>query len=83
MLEFIGWIGAICFAVCALPQAIHCYRTKSAEGIDNLFLILWVSGEILTLVYILGTSRQLPLIFNYIFNLACLFFIVKYKIKKQ
>lgn len=78
MIETIGWMGAICFAFCALPQAIQSFRTKSSQGINGYFLLLWVVGEVLTLIYILGTTVQLPLVFNYVFNLACLAVIVRY-----
>lgn len=83
MIEAIGWVGAICFAICALPQAIKSYRDKSSAGISFAFLFLWTVGEVLTLSYILGTTRQLPLIVNYVFNLACLAVIIYYYFKRS
>ena len=81
MIEAIGWVGAACFAVCALPQAIKSYKEKSSKGISLLFLFLWVVGEVLTLIYILKTSKQWPLIINYVFNLMCLVVIIYYYFK--
>jgi uncharacterized protein with PQ loop repeat len=78
MIETIGWIGAICFSICALPQAIKSYRDKTSEGISHAFLLLWLIGEILTLAYVVLTTVQMPLIVNYVFNLICLFVILYY-----
>lgn len=30
--EFIGWIGSMLFAFCGLPQAIHAFKHKHADG---------------------------------------------------
>lgn len=83
MIEAIGWMGAICFAICALPQAIKSYKDKSSAGISFAFLFLWTVGEVLTLTYILLTTMQLPLIVNYVFNLACLAVILWYYFKPR
>ena len=80
MIEVVGWVGAICFALCGLPQAVHSYRTKASHGVTWGMLGLWTVGEILTLWYILATTAQGPLILNYVFNLACLGVIIRYKI---
>lgn len=81
MIELMGWIGAVLFALCAVPQAIHCIRVKSADGLSWSFLMMWLWGEILTLLYVILTSADKILIFNYVFNLACLLVILRYKIK--
>lgn len=78
VIEAIGWIGAVCFATCALPQAIKSYKDGTSRSISILFLGLWVVGEVLTLAYILFTTMQLPLIVNYVFNLLCLAVILYY-----
>lgn len=76
--ELIGWIGAVCFAICGLPQARECYQRGNAEGINLSFINLWFFGEVLTLYYILP-DKKWPLIFNYILNLICILFILRYK----
>ena len=83
MVEAIGWIGAVCFAICALPQAIKSYKEKTSAGISFLFLLLWTVGEVLTLLYIILTTMQLPLIVNYVFNLMCLAVIIYYYFKRS
>jgi uncharacterized protein with PQ loop repeat len=81
--EVLGWIGAACFSVCAIPQALHCYRTKSAAGLSRLTLGLWLTGEISLLGYTLLGPFSLQLLVNYVFNLLCLCVIIYYKIKER
>lgn len=78
MVDIIGWIGAICFSVCAAPQAYKSYKEKSSEGISILFLGLWYVGELFTLMYVSLTTAQLPLIVNYVFNIICILIIIYY-----
>jgi len=78
MMEIMGWAGAFMLGICALPQAISSYRNKDSSGISFLFLLLWLGGEVFTLVYIVNTTGQLPLIANYLFNIICLIVILRY-----
>lgn len=78
-MELIGWVGSLLFSLCAVPQARQCYQQKHSDGINWSFLLMWLFGEILTLIYVLPT-RQWPLITNYCLNLACLSIIFYYKI---
>lgn len=78
MLEVIGWIGAVCFAVCAAPQAWLSYKQGHAKGLSWATLILWLVGEICALVYTLPTGLA-PLIFNYAGNLLLLAVIIRYR----
>lgn len=77
-MEYIGWTGSILFALCGLPQAIKSVREKNSRGLSWGFLGMWFTGEILTLIYILP-KLDLPLIFNYCFNLFCLLPIMYYR----
>jgi uncharacterized protein with PQ loop repeat len=79
VIELIGWIGAIAFATCAIPQAWQSYKTKSSDGVSWLFLILWLLGEVLTIIYVCLTTMDLILLFNYLFNLTALLIIMYYK----
>lgn len=78
-MEIIGWIGALCFSLCALPQSIMCYKQGHAKGLSWAFLLLWMVGEILTIIYVVPKGH-LPLIANYVINLALLQVMVYYKI---
>jgi uncharacterized protein with PQ loop repeat len=77
-MELVGWFGAICFAICAAPQAWLCYRQGHAMGLSHLLLGLWVTGEACSFIYVLPLGK-LPLLFNYAANLALLMVILRYK----
>jgi uncharacterized protein with PQ loop repeat len=79
-MEFIGIIGAVAFATCAIPQVIQCYRKRSAEGLSWAFLILWGIGEIFTIIYI-WPKQDYILLGNYLFNSLCLIIMIYFKIE--
>lgn len=73
MVELLGYIGALMFAFCGLPQLIHTVRTGDASGISWGLLVLWLGGEILTLLYVsLKDSAHVPLVLNYVLNIIML-----------
>jgi uncharacterized protein with PQ loop repeat len=80
VIDIIGWIGAACFALCAIPQLITTLRLGHAEGVSGLFLALWFVGEVCMLYYVAVVSWDWILLANYIMNLACLVLIIRYKI---
>lgn len=85
MISFIGWLGAIAFALCAVPQAHKCYKQKHAHGVSYLLLLLWIIGEVLTLIYVLANEsidieQKAPLLLNYFANLASLLVIIRYRV---
>lgn len=77
-MEIVGWIGAILFSFCAVPQAYTSWKQKHSDGLSWYFLSMWFFGEVLTLIYVFPTF-QWPLIFNYLFNMACLLVILWYR----
>jgi uncharacterized protein with PQ loop repeat len=78
MIELIGIVGAIALALCPLPQAVETVKLKSIAGLSKTFLVLWLVGEVTTLVYVLGTTADPILLANYIVNLTCLGVILSY-----
>jgi len=74
----LAYIGAICFALCALPQVVACVKQGHAKGLDPIFLGLWTLGEALLLI---AYYQHPPLVLNYGFNLLCLIVIWRYKLK--
>lgn len=78
-MEIIGWLGSLAFSICAIPQAYHCFKNKHANGVSWLFIILWLLGEILTLIYVIPKGH-LPLIVNYALNIVFIVVILYYKI---
>ena len=43
----LGWIGSLCLAICALPQAWQSFKEKNSNGISWGFLMLWGSENYL------------------------------------
>lgn len=81
-MEIIGWIGAILFSVCGLPQAWQCAKDGHARGLNWAFLLLWLGGEIFTIIYI-WDKPDLPLKVNYMVNLLYLIVMIRYKLKER
>jgi hypothetical protein len=78
--ELLGWAGAICFAVCAAPQAVQSWRQGHSAGMSNMFLILWGLGEIFyTAATLLSFGPVFWLLFNYVMNFLCLLVICRYR----
>lgn len=77
--EMIGWIGSIAFAVSAIPQMIKSYEDKNSDGLAWGLLILWIIGELFSLLYVIPL-KQYPMITNYVVNSIFLFVILYYKI---
>lgn len=76
-MELVGWIGSMLLALCGLPQAIKSIRSGTSRGISLLMLLMWFSGEVFGLVYVISLASY-PLIFNYFLNLVLLLIILKY-----
>lgn len=82
MLGVVGWVGSVCFSLCALPQAVTSARQGHSNGISWLFLVLWLIGEVCTIAYVLP-KLDYPLLLNYFGNLLCLIVLIHYKISPR
>lgn len=78
-MEWVGWLGNILLAICGFPQAVKSIKEGHSRGITWGLLILWLLGEILTLIYVFPKELS-PLIFNYAANIIFLSIIIRYKI---
>ena len=79
MADFIGWIGSIAFAICGIPQAWECYKNRSARGINPLFIILWLTGEICYVASVLMKFGWVNwMMFNYMANIFSITVIMYY-----
>lgn len=83
MITILGWVGSILFSLCGLPQAIKSYKDGNSDGLDNAFLVMWTSGEILTLGVCIDQGLPAFLLFNYSLNLVFLAVIWKYKVWRR
>lgn len=66
----LGFISAVCFGLCTLPQIIRVRKRKSAADISLLFILLSILGNISAASYILYTNitqgfYQWPQYMNY------------------
>lgn len=68
MVDFIGWVGSLLLAMCALPLAWEALSKKYIT-INSTFLLIWTLGEIFTFVYIYG---DWILMLNYGINIVLL-----------
>jgi hypothetical protein len=79
-MEILGYLGAIFLGVCAFPEMIRTIK----DGRCHLgwpFLMMWYLGEVFMFIYIIPL-RDMPLFFNYAFNILILSVMVVYKIKQ-
>jgi len=82
MTDIIGWISSILFGLCAVPQAWQSYKTGNSEGVNMMFLWLWLLGEMFAQVYVYQKhGLDMPLLVNYWFNMILIMIIMKYKYK--
>lgn len=79
MLDILGWIGAMSFLLCGLPQALDCYHKGNGDGLAHGFLWLWFIGECCMTPFTILSNAPLPLIANYAFNAVILLVIMRYK----
>jgi len=78
-MDTVGWIGSILFAICGMPQAIQCARDGHSNGLNWLFILCWLFGEIFTIIYVWPTGDVI-LLSNYFVNLVFLGIMLRYKI---
>lgn len=79
MNEILGWLMTFCFVVCGIPQAYKCYKDGNGKGLSVSFILLWLFGEILGLLYSLGIKPfQIPLFVNYLLSGLITVIILKY-----
>jgi uncharacterized protein with PQ loop repeat len=79
--QWIGWIGAFFFAICAIPQVLQTWKSKKVDGLSSLFLLFWLSGELLTFTYIIVDDVMLrithfPLYVNYTANIIMVLYLI-------
>ena len=78
-MEILGWVGGLCLAVCAFPQAIKVFKEKNADGTSHVMLWLWMIGELFTLLYVIFEKFSYPLLINYSLNIVFIVVIFYYK----
>ena len=82
-----GYVGNLFLAICAIPQAIKCWREKSAYGLSWGWVMLCLLGEYFGMGYLLllmmsesnNGTNLLPMILNYGTNCIAMAIIFYYK----
>jgi uncharacterized protein with PQ loop repeat len=88
LIDLLGTIGAICFALCALPQAVQVWRTQDTRALSLAFLLLWAGGEVCMWAYVLLDNMargawQWPLHANYAGNAVLLGYLLIKKVQAR
>ena len=86
MENLFGIVGASAFAVCALPQVIKSFKTRSTKDISWGFIVLSIVGNIASFVYIFLCDLkmgywQYPQFCNYSIALILILVLLTFKIK--
>lgn len=79
-------MGAVFFAICALPQVIKAVKTKSTKDISYFYIYFSIFGNIFSAIYIFYTNYtngfwQYPQYFNY--GIALLLIIILLYLKTK
>jgi len=79
-------LGAVFFAICALPQVIKAIKTKSTKDISYFYIYFSIFGNIFSAIYIFYTNYsngfwQYPQYFNY--GIALLLIIILLYVKTK
>ena len=80
-MNIIGLIGGVLLSFCGLPEMIRTIKDQYCH-VGWGFLSIWISGEILTLVYGIQID-QFPLIMNCSFNILIISVMIFFKITKK
>ena len=79
MIDVLGYFGAFVMMTCLLPQIVKTVREGHANGLSAAYAIMAEIGMICLLVYVILTSKAMPLIANYLINSIGFLVLLKYK----
>ncbi len=85
-MDFYGYIAAFLTTIAFLPQVLRTYRTRSAEDVSFLMLLLFISGLVFWIVYGFQLHSLPVLVANVItliFNISILLMKLLYTERKQ
>jgi uncharacterized protein with PQ loop repeat len=72
IVESIGYVGSFIISFTLLPQIIHTYRIRNADGLSLLFLVSNACGTVCMLIYAVF-NNLLPILMS---NVIILFLIL-------
>jgi uncharacterized protein with PQ loop repeat len=83
IIDLIGTIGAACLAASGIPQARKSIKDGHSNGVSHGLIWLWLIGEACVFLYVLFTSFDLLLLFNYLSNFLIVSVVAFYKYKNK
>lgn len=88
MVELVGFIGSVSFAIVSLPILLAAIKTKSGNNISIGYLVLSLLGNICCFSYVIHTSLVtgyilFPLFLNYgtALTITLILVVIKWKMK--
>ncbi len=63
--QLLGWIATFLFSIMVIPQIIKTIRLKDTNGVSLLSYIIFLTANIIALIYAIMISQP-PLIIKYI-----------------
>ena len=85
-IDFVGFLAAFLTTIAFLPQLYKTWKTKSADDVSLVMLILFISGLICWIIYGLRINSIPILVANiitFIFNFSILILKITYKQNKE
>ena len=84
IIDIFGYLGACLLTILFIPQVYTTYKTKNAEGISYLFLILEFLASVSFIIYGFLITSIPVVIANFSAFICCILLIVaKIKFKKE
>lgn len=72
IMEIIGWVYTLCFAICYIPQIVKSLKTKKVNDISISLFVLSLIGYICAGAYTISSiGVNVILLTNYIFGGIC------------
>lgn len=79
-MELLAWTGSILLACCGLPELLATIKNGRCS-LSWGFLLMWLFGEIFTLVPVFSNKLGAFLLFNYSLNTVVILILVWFKLR--
>jgi uncharacterized protein with PQ loop repeat len=80
MISIIGYLAMFCLMTASIPQAVKSVKEGHSKGMAGGYIILLLSGFSLMTTYLFLTKPIIPVVVNYICNIAMMLVIGYYKL---
>lgn len=77
MIQIIGYIGSLAYALCGLPQAVLSIKNGHSQGISRAYALLSLLGSVLSLIYAFPRGDYV-LLLNFGINIIVWSIVLKY-----